>query len=83
MKSDHHSSELLSNMNLQNLFTILELFIAKFMYKAFHQLSPYNLQMHFIIQSIEYGIETKRKDMFRQSYVRTTKKQHCISVFGV
>ena len=31
------------------------------MYKAFHQLLPYNLQIYFTIKSNEYGIETKQK----------------------
>ena len=53
------------------------------MYKAFHQLLPCNLQQYFIIKSNEYGIENKQKNMFYQSYVCTTKKQHCISVAGV
>ena len=53
------------------------------MYKAFHQLLPCNLQKYFTIKSNVYGIETKQKNMLYQSYVRTTKKQHCISVAGV
>ena len=32
---------------------------------------------------VRIGIETKNNNMFFQSYVRTTKKQHCISVAGV
>ena len=39
--------------------------------------------MYFTMKSNEYGIETKQKFTFCQSYVRTTKKQHCISVVGV
>ena len=53
------------------------------MYKAFHQLLPCNVQKYFTIKSNVYGIETKQKNMFFQSYVHTTKKQHCISVAGV
>ena len=53
------------------------------MYNAFHQQLPYNLQKYFAIKSNEYGIETKQRNMFYQSFVRTTKKQHCISVAGV
>ena len=53
------------------------------MYKTFHQLLPYNLQRYFTIKSNEDGIETMQKYMFYQSYVRTTKKLHCISVAGV
>ena len=82
VKSDHHTSELFTNMNLQNFFTIVELQTATFMYKAFHQLLPCYLQKYFTIKSNEYGIETKTH-MFYQSYVRTTKIQHCISVAGV
>ena len=53
------------------------------MYKAFHQPLPYNLQRYFTIKSNECGIEAKQKDMFYQSYARTTKKLHCISVARV
>ena len=53
------------------------------MHKAFHHLLPCNSQKYFTIKSNEYGIETKQKNMFHQSYVRTTKKQHCISVARV
>ena len=83
VKSNHHSSELFANMSLLNFFLIVELQTATFMYKAFHQLSPCNLQKYLTIKSNEYGIETKQKNMFYQSYVRTTKKQHCIYVAGV
>ena len=70
-------------MNMLNFFFIVELQTATFMYKACHQLLPCNLQKYFTIKSNVYGIETKQKNMFYQSYVRTTKKQHCISVAGV
>ena len=70
-------------MNFLNFFQIVELQNATFMYKAFHQLLPYNLQKYFTIKSNEYSIGTKQKNMFYQSYVSTTKKQHCISVAGV
>ena len=83
VKSDHHSAELFAKMNLLNFFHIVELHTATFMYKAFHKLLPCNLQKYFTIKSNVYGIETKQKNMFYQSYVRTTKKQHCISVAGV
>ena len=83
VKSDHHSAELFANMNSLNFFQIVELQSATFMYKAFHQLLPCNLQKYFTIKSNVYGIETKQKNMLYQSYVRTTKKQHCISVAGV
>ena len=83
VKSDHHSTELFANMNSLNFFQIVELLTATFMYKAFHQLLPCNLQKYFTIKSNVYGIETKQKNMFYQSYVRTTKKQHCISVAEV
>ena len=53
------------------------------MYNSFHQLLPYNLQKYFTIKSNEYGIETKQKNMFYQSYVRTAKKQHCMHVARV
>ena len=56
---------------------------STFMHKALHQPLPYYLQKYFTIRSNECGIETKQKDMFYQSYVRTTKKLHCISVAGV
>ena len=82
VKSDHHSSELFANMNLLKIFQILQLQTATLMYKTFHQLLPYNLRKYLTIKSNEYGIETKKKK-FYQSYVRTTKKQHCISVAGV
>ena len=83
VKSDHHSAELFANMNSLKKIQIVELQTATFMYKAFHQLLPCNLQKYFTIKSNVYGIETKQKNMFYQSYVRTTKKQHCISVAGV
>ena len=83
VKSDHHSAELFANMNSLKKIQIVELQTATFMYKAFHQLLPCNLQKYLTIKSNLYGIETKQKNMFYQSYVRTTKKQHCISVAGV
>ena len=83
VKYDHHSAELFANMNSLNFFLIDELQTATFMYKAFHQLLPCNLQKYFTIKSNVYGIETKQKNMLYQSCVRTTKKQHCISVAGV
>ena len=83
VKADHHSAELFANMNLLNFFKIVELQTATFMHKAFHQILPCNLQKYFTIKSNEYGIETKQKNMFYQSYVRTTNKQHCIYVLGV
>ena len=41
------------------------------------------IHMYFTIKCNEYGFEVKQKNMFYQSYVCTTKKQHCISVAGV
>ena len=58
VKSDHHSAELFANINLLNFFKIVDLQTATFMYKAFHQLLPYNLQKYFTIKSNVYGIET-------------------------
>ena len=61
VKSDHHSAELFANMNSLKFFQIVELQSATFMYKAFHQLLPCNLQKYFTIKSNVYGIETKKK----------------------
>ena len=71
-------------MKLLNFFYIVELQTATFMYKAFITNYYHTIyKKYFTIKSNEHDIEAKRKNMFYQTYVRTTKKQHCISVAGV
>ena len=50
VKSDHHTSLLFASMKLLNFFLIFELQNATFLYKAFHQLLPCNLQKYFTIK---------------------------------
>ena len=48
------------------------------MYKAYNDMLPYNLQIYFEKSNCRRQIQC-----FKQKFVRTTKKQHCISYCGV
>ena len=50
------------------------------MYKAFHIKLPCNLQKLFLFERPDYAAVTRQSGSFRQTYVRTTKKQQCVSV---
>ena len=52
------------------------------MFKAYHNLLPENLQNNFVL-SVNDRYDTKRKNNFKQNYVRTRKKQLCISTAGI
>ena len=73
-----HTSELFHKLNVLNVFHIIEQKTAIFMYKAYHLLLPYNLQKYF-----EKSDCVRKPHCFKQRYVRTTKKQHCVSTNGV
>ena len=48
------------------------------MYIAYNNMLPYNLQIYF-----EKSNCRKQIHSFKQKFVHTTKKQHCISYCGV
>ena len=44
---------------------------------------PCNLQKLFLFEKPDYAVVTRQGGSFRQTYVRTTIKQHCVSVTGI
>ena len=53
------------------------------MYKAFHQLLPYNYKGILLLNLMNMVLKPQKKNVLLLSYVRTTKKQRCISVAGM
>ena len=81
-KYHDHTNVLFEKLQVPKLFDIVELKTAILMFKAFHNLLPLNLQKLFIVSSNNRYC-TKQNSYFKQNYVRTTRKQMCISVCGV
>jgi hypothetical protein len=52
------------------------------MYKAYHKVLPINLQILFS-DNANSQHHTRQRENFKQNYVRTTKKQMCLSSYGV
>ena len=77
-----HTSPLFDQLKTFKLPNIVKFYTGVFMYKAFSQTLPSNLQSYFsFVTSTRYS--TKRVNNFKQNYVRTRKRQLCISTAGV
>ena len=48
-----------------------------------HMTLPCNLLKLSLFERSDYADVTRQSSSFRQTYVRTTKKQHCISATGI
>ena len=83
VKYRDHTPELCYNMKLLTIYQIINFQTGIFMYKAFHIKLPCNLQKLFLLERPDYAVVTSQCGSFRQTYVRTTKKQHCDSVTGI
>ena len=73
-----HTNLLFYIQHILKLTHIIELKSGIIMYKAYNDMLPYNLQIYF-----EKSICRRQIHCFKQKFVRTTKKQHCISYCGV
>jgi hypothetical protein len=69
-------------LGLLKFIDLIKLNSAIFMYKAYYKMLPFNLQILFANNAAS-SYNTRRKDNFQQNYVRTTKKQMCLSSSGV
>ena len=70
-------------MKLLTIYQIIEFQTGIFMHKSFCMKLPCNLQKLILFGRPDYAVATRQSGSFRQTYVRTTKKQHCVSVTGI
>ena len=83
VKYRDHTPELFYNMKLLSIYKIIEFQTGIIIYKAFHMKLPCNLQKLFLLKRPDYAVARRQSGSFRQTYVRTTKKEHCVSVTGI
>ena len=83
VKYRDHTPELFYNMKLLTIYQIIKFQTGIFMHKAFHMKLPFNQQKLFLLKRPDYVVVTRQSGSFRQTYVHTTKKQHCVSVTGI
>ena len=83
VKYRDHTPELFYDMKLLTINQIIEFQTGIFMYKAFHMKLPCNLQKLFLFERPDYVVVTRQSGSFRQTYVHTTNKHHCVSVTGI
>ena len=77
-----HTAGLFYKLKALTLPQIIDFSTGIFMFKAYHKLLPNTLQNFFTLASYDrYNI--RQKNNFKQKYVRTKKKQLCISTSGV
>lgn len=77
-----HTDELFRNLKVMKLSQLIDLNTSVFMFKAFHEQLPQNLQNYFV-RTRNHDYDMKNKKNFYQKFVRTRKKQLCISISGV
>ena len=70
-------------MKLLTSYQIIEFQTGIWMYKAFYMKLLCNLQKLFLFERPDYAVVARQSGSFRQTYVHTTKKQHCVSVTGI
>ena len=78
------TTPLFLKLNLLKLDDIVKFKCCSLMYYAYRLELPSNLQRKFNVSYYEenqYNLRSKCK--FKVNYARTTKRQHCLSVFGV
>ena len=80
VKYRYHTSELFYDMKFLTIYQISKLQTGNFMHKAFHMKLPYDMQDHFLLKRTGYKVVARQTGSIRQTYVRTAKKQHCVSV---
>ena len=83
VKYRDHTPELFYDMKLLTIYQITEIQTGISMHKAFHTKLPCNLQKLFLFERPDNAVVRRKNGSFRQTYVHTTKKQHCVSVTGI
>ena len=83
VKYRDHTPELFYYMKLLTIYQIILFKTGIFMHKTFHMKLQCNLQKPFLLKRPDYAVVARQSGSFRQTYVCTTKKQHCISVTGI
>ena len=83
VKHRDHTPELFYNIKLLTIYQIIEFQTGIIMHKAFHMKLPCNLQKLFLLERSDYAVVARQGGAFRQTYVCTTKKQHCVSATGI
>ena len=81
VKKCTHTNELFLKLKLLKFQDIIDLKVAMIMYKARNGCLPTNVQKYFTITDSQYNM--RQKGNFQKCHIRTTKKSHCISVYGV
>ena len=76
-----HTNELFLMLKVLKFHDLINYKVALIMYKARNGCLPTNVQKYFAVTGNHYNL--RRKDNFKKVHIRTTKKSHCISVYGV
>ena len=71
------------NLGLLKFEDIVKFKCCSIMYSAYKHELPSKLQCMFNVSNAEQKYNLRAKTKFEVKYVRTTKSQHCLSVFGV
>lgn len=80
---DIPSNVLFSELKLLKLRDIVYLKCCCLMFRAYRCELPTNLQSKFILTKDDNIYNLRNRNKFKINYVRTTKRQHCLSVYGV
>ena len=71
------------NLGLLKFEDIVKFKCCSIMYSAYKHELPSKLQCMFNVSNAEQKYDLRAKTKFEVKYVRTTKSQHFLSVFGV